>query len=681
MQKTNKKYSKFNFTIMLLLFALIPMSISIVALNILLINSGSKEIKEGMHNAMASTINQTGNAFDYNIAINENILKNYATSPILTDYLNDPDNEEYAKRAQEYTLEYFGNLEGWEGIYLADWNSKVLTHPAPPVIGRVMREGAALDELHNQMLSADNGVYNVGIIESPASQQLIISMYVPIYDGNTPIGYVGGGTFVNELATYYSDVTELNRDSAYIYFVDKEGVMLYHPDPEKIGKAVENDAVKKVIAEIAAGNHPEVECVTYKYKGVNKYAAYYVGSNERYVAVVTADESDVLSNIKSLKFVSFGVSAAIFLFFVAFVIFMTRVVVAPLNKITKALDDTANGNLDADTAIDSIVYETQVIISSSQTLQQALKDIIGKTKDISENVYDGAVNVASLADNSSSGAGMIVNAMEDLAHGAVAMAENVQDINMQVMSMGEAVDNISDRASVLVTSSNKIKIANADADEYMGKVSVSSNDSVEAVHNISAQISETNDAIEKIQDAVDMIISIANQTNLLSLNASIEAARAGEVGRGFAVVAGEIKSLSEQSNNAANEIKNIVDNIITQSEKSVLLANEVLQIITTEQKYITDAQGKFNALSDEIQLSLDEIQMISKLTEELNTSKEVISSAVTDLSAISEENAASNEEVTASINGVNESVNNIASSSETTKHLSEELKNTISYFN
>ena len=673
--------SKFNFTIMLLLFALIPLTISIIALNVLLINSGSSEIRKEMHNAMASTINQTGVAFDYNIETNETVLKNFSTSPILVEYLKNPSDAALAKKAQDYTLEYYGNLEGWEGLYLADWNSQILTHPAPPVIGRVMREGEALEQLHDQMMSADNGVYNTGIISSPASGELIISMYAPIYENGTPIGYVGGGTFVNQLATHFSDVSEMNLDSAYIYFVDKQGTMLFHPDPEKIGNPVENEAVKKVVAELEAGNHPPIECVTYKYKGANKYAAYYVGNQERYIAVVTADEAEVLADIEVLRLVSYGISAGIFIFFIFFVLYMTKVVTKPLKRITKALDDTANGSLDADTDIKSIVYETQVIIESTQTLKRVLNDIIGKTKSISEDVNVGAVDVASLADSSSNGANQIVNAMEELANGAVSMAENVQNITNQVMSMGDSVDNISERTEALVVSSNNIKRENVEADEYMDKVSISSNQSVEAVHKITRQITETNNAISQIAEAVNMIIGIATQTNLLSLNASIEAARAGEAGKGFAVVAGEIKNLSEQSNASANEIKSIVANIIEQSEKSVELAAEVAKIISTEQGYISDAQSKFNELSGEIQISLDEIQKIAGITEELNEAKEIISDAVGELSAITEENAASNEEVTASINGVTDSVYQIATNSETTKQLSEELKSTIAYFN
>ena len=117
-------------------------------------------------------------------------------APIVKEVLLNPNDADIQAKAQQYTLDFFGKLEGWEGIYIADWNSKVLTHPAPPVIGKVMREGDSLKSLQDSMINSENGVYNTGIITSPASGELIISMYAPVYDGDKIIGYVGVGTFM-----------------------------------------------------------------------------------------------------------------------------------------------------------------------------------------------------------------------------------------------------------------------------------------------------------------------------------------------------------------------------------------------------------------------------------------------------------------------------------------------------
>lgn len=231
-----------------------------------------------------------GNSVDSEFEKCEKQLFEFAGNQIVIDCLKYPDDEELAQKAYEYTVEYYSENDGWEGIYIADWNSKVLAHPAAPVIGRVMREGDRLTELQDAMLASD-GVYNVGIITSPASGQLIMSMYAPVYDtdGTTPLGYVGAGTFVNNIASKFADVSDLDIPTAYMYYVDSTGIILYHPDETRIGNPVENEAIKGLITKLEAGEHPEPECAEYLYKDAKKYAAYYVGKDEAYIAVVTFD--------------------------------------------------------------------------------------------------------------------------------------------------------------------------------------------------------------------------------------------------------------------------------------------------------------------------------------------------------------------------------------------------------
>ena len=374
-------------------------------------------------------------------------------------------------------------------------------------------------------------------------------------------------------------------------------------------------------------------------------------------------------------------AAGIVVAIIVVVLVVARIVASPLKKVAKALEDTSEGSLSADTNIHSITKETCQIINSAKKLQDVLGDTITNTKNIGGNVSTGSNLVSSLSQACSNNAEQISHAMEDLSNGAVSMAENVQSINHQVVDMGRAIENISENTTNLVNSSNKIKVANEDATKQMNNVSDSSIKSVNAVNSISEEIAETNKAVENIRNAVDMIISIASQTNLLSLNASIEAARAGEAGKGFAVVASEIKGLAEQSNNSAEQIKNIVEDIIARSNQLVNLSSEVNILITEEQGYINDTKEKFKMLGAEIDQSLQQIETIDKLTTELNTSKDAISISVEELSAVSEENSASNEEITASISDVAQSIVQIADSSKETNDLVDNLNQTIAYFN
>lgn len=677
-----KKFKlKFDFNLMLLLFALIPLITASVIVSVVIVNNSSKELKQSTHNAMLTAAEEIGASFDNNTENAKTMMQTYASAPVIKEYLANPGNADLAAKAEQYTVDFYSHLNGWEGIYLADWNTQVLTHSNAGAIGMVLREGDSLETLRNNILSTDGGVFNVGIITSPASGQLVMSMYAPIFDGDTPIGFVGAGTFVNDVANKISDVSSLGLSSAYVYFVDSQGTMLYHPDESKIGNAVENEAVKNLVAKIAAGEHPTPECVEYKYKGAMKYAAYYVDAENHYIAVVTADETDALAAINQIKIVALIIVIIMVIAFSIIVVLFARVVVKPLRAVTKAIQETSEGRLDADTDITSITYETNLLIDSAKTLQEKLQTIIGNTKLIAEDLKNGAYSVNQLAQTSADETSQIANAVNELATGATSMAENVQNINMEIMTMGDNIDSISGNAATLVKLSNSIQELNEEATEYMNNVATSSQQSVDSVNDISQQIGETNNAISVIREAVDMITSIASQTNLLALNASIEAARAGDAGRGFAVVAEEIGSLSNQSNQSASDIRAIVNNIIEQSTRSVKLSSKVAEIITQEQEYISGAQAKFEALNAEINNSLEEIRYISEKTDTLNAAKDTIVEAVAELSAISEENAASTQEVTASVTTISEDVQTINANSETTRDLSGQLTETVDYFN
>lgn len=675
-----KKIFKFNFKAVLLMFSLIPLLVGGTIVSTVSVETSQKEIKKTTNTSMLALANGVGTGINNYVSSCEVILKTFATAPIVKDTLLNPDDANIQAKAQQYTLDFFEKLEGWEGIYIADWNSKVLTHPAQPVVGKVMREGDALKSLQDSITNSENGVYNTGIITSPASGELIISMYVPVYDGDKIIGYVGGGTFIGNEATKYEDVSVLNLDTAYLYMVDKKGTILFHKDQERVGTTVENEVITSLVSDMADGKHLEPKCIEYNYEGKMKYASYFVGNNEEFIVVITADAKDVLtgvSNLRNLILVSYLIIACIF---IGIAMYFAKVFVTPFKKITEAIKKTSDGNLNADVNIHSKVEETKQLISSAVTLQKVLQNTINKTKSISNNLNDNAKTVYDLADSSATGASQITNTMEDLAQGATVVSDNTQAINSVVSDMSVAIENIASNAEELTKSSDNIKTANSEATDYMEKVSMSSEKSIDAVNKISSQIEDTNEAVSMIKNTVNIISDIASQTNLLALNASIEAARAGEAGRGFAVVANEIKNLSEQSNSSADEIKKIVDEIVNKSDASVKLSSEVASIIAEEQKFIKDTQGKFDVLNSEINVSLEQIDSIGKKVKALNDSNTSITSSVVDLGAIAEENAASNEEVSASVSMIADSIQQISDSSEKTKNLAQELDDAIKYF-
>ncbi len=366
--------------------------------------------------------------------------------------------------------------------------------------------------------------------------------------------------------------------------------------------------------------------------------------------------------------------------FVVIIIIIARMVGRPLKQVANELDIIADGNIGHSFDIHSIVNETVSISTAAKRVQSSLADIISETRNAAEELAGNIENLDEISSNLSDSAGQINTAMDELTLAASNMADSVQSVNGEVISMGENIGLIAGNVEGLSDSSGTMSTVSDTAASCMQEVMASSEKSVKAAEDISEQINMTNSSISKITEAVQFIQNIANQTQLLSLNASIEAARVGEAGKGFAVVADNIRQLSEQSSEGANSIKQLAEEIVNQSNKSVGLANEIRELIASEQKKVGEAQNSFTQLNQQIESSVGQIEGISAKAEMLDSSKASITGSVQDLSAISQENAASNEEVNANIQTMVESIHTVSNKTKVMNDLALKLEDVISRF-
>lgn len=440
----------------------------------------------------------------------------------------------------------------------------------------------------------------------------------------------------------------------------------------------EKDFVKDR-AELEAGFFDETVTI----EGVEYYGYYApVYGDGELMAMAFAGEvkTNVSEAVMSSIISSCAIAIILVVIFSVVTVLFSRKIVRTVSVADRRVNTLASGNLCKQEAYKASVRELDDLLTATDSMQGNLSETIGKVKTVSDDLTDCIAEVSSLTGSTAGKAQHITNAMDELSVTAGGMAENVQSINVQMVEIGNCINDISENVEHLYENSEQLLKTNDEAKADMAGIMTSSHKSVEAVNSILDQIRETNVSITEIEKAVGIILAISEQTALLSLNASIEAARAGEAGRGFAVVAGEIGTLSAQSAEGAEMIKNLAQTIIEKSKTSVELAEGVSDLISKEQTSINDTQRKFEELSENINQSVTKIRDIADKTENLTGYKEKVLDNVQDLSAISEENYASNEEVSANVSEIISEVQVVNKNCEKMNQMAKELETSVAYF-
>lgn len=502
----------------------------------------------------------------------------------------------------------------------------------------------------------------------------------------TEIGYLGAEAVLTpeELAKVAKDIKVSGMDSSYAYIVSADGTMMYHPTPEKIGQPVENDAVKSLLAEIAKGNRPEPDMITYLFKGVAKYASYYIGSNMDYIVIVTTDESEALSSVSMMMQRTLGGSAAALVFYSIIGFLIAAIIVKPIEKATKMivkiseLDFTDRENLQA--SLNRRKDETGVMAKAIGTLRKELADVIRSITGQSVELHDASNAMNNSAYETSQSVDQFEKAINEIAQGATSQAQETQTATENVILMGNMIEETNNEVEKLRNNARSMRDSGDKALNILAELNNINQKTKEAIQTIYEQTNMTNESALKIKEATDIITDIAEETNLLSLNASIEAARAGEQGRGFAVVASQIQKLAEQSNDSARQIADIINLLITDSEKTVETMEDVKAVIEQQNEHVINTGKAFMEVKTGIDSSVESVREITAKTKQLDDARVKVVDVVQNLTAIAEENAASTEETSASASEVGAIMGTISDNAQQLNTIADELKNSIKQF-
>ena len=349
------------------------------------------------------------------------------------------------------------------------------------------------------------------------------------------------------------------------------------------------------------------------------------------------------------SFVISGVIILIIAMVIAF-IFGKRLTLG-IKKVEGNLQKTASGNLsfEIDSKLLGRADEIGSIARSLNEVKESLASMIGSVSTAGDKLMDSSEKFSQKFANITESIQNANTAIEELAQGATSQASETEIVNNKIAELGNVIGVEKEdvgRLGESVSAMMEYSTGASESIQTLYKITEVTTNAIEIVYD---QTNKNNESAANINKAVEIIKELAEQTNLLSLNASIEAARAGEAGKGFAVVAEEIRNLAEESSNSAAEIEGIVKDLTGNIEISVNKMHEVSKNVQEQGSRLEETKEAFSHLYKEIQIVENAAKEIGGQTEVLDSLKQVVADAVNSLASVVQENAASTEETSASM--------------------------------
>lgn len=375
----------------------------------------------------------------------------------------------------------------------------------------------------------------------------------------------------------------------------------------------------------------------------------YSKTEDGFVVCALIPESEIVSQASRIAVVT--VTVVVLAFIVALVVggLLASNISSTIRKIMAKLELAAAGDLTVHVDIRN-KDEFGTLAASTNSMIDNVKQLIEKTKNVSEKVDISVETVSESARQLLSETKEITSAIEAIEQGVVQQAEDSEDCLRQM-------DDLSDKINIVSENSDKIAKIADETTEIVESGIVSINElkentgsTVDITHRVIEEILKLKESSKSIGNIVAAINEIAEQTNLLSLNASIEAARAGEAGRGFAVVAAEIRKLAEQSVDSANEINKIIEDINDKTNDTVNIARKAEDVVEVQGKSLENASQVFGHIQNKFEELVSNLNNITGGIERIAGAKVQTIDSIQSISAVSEETAAASEEVTETAN-------------------------------
>ncbi len=604
-------------------------------------------VEKDITNQMIDAVESRASIINDYVASAEEYMEAFALGSEVRELLKDPLDPELLQKAQEYT-EAFAAVKGtFEGLYIATPATYVLTHTSEGAIGITTRTGESLEEFQKTIL-AQPQLTNLGIMKSPGTGSMILSMYYPIFEGQDCIGYVGAGVYASHLMDVLLGLNiEGLPHSEYVFLNVETGTYLYHSDDTLLNTETTDSGYLEILQRIKADRNTQAGTYTYQDEnGVSQLVVYKYLEDRNWVFMVHDDAAEVYANVDVVRD-TVGILCAS----VAVVIILVTLLILyregrELMTMECAIRRLGNLELSADKELEAFYGRKDEIGMIAQTIHHVC-DCLRKTIDdigrILGEMANGniAVNVVEneayyigdfrvLVENLKSIRTHLTEVMCDITQIANQVESNANQVStgaqelsqrtlQQKISIDGLVSNITDITEQIQSSAVRCGNASDLVDRAAGYAS-EADTKMEQLKTATKNIDESSMQIRSI---IKTIEDISFQTNVLALNASVEASRAGSAGKGFSVVAEEVRSLASKSAEAVSD----TGTLIGRSIQDVKTGTESTNLAISAMQVISECIQSIKTLMDEIALaSVQQSEMITSVENRVKEVSKVIQS-------------------------------------------------------
>ncbi len=648
-------------------------------------NRTNKTMKTATINRLSETTETRAKLIDTYLDNTAQYLEDYGQADEVINFLKNPSDKKLLKVAQDYTDRYGATVDNIEGLFISSMDTYTYTHINHEMIGKYSKTDKEAIEALDKVLESTKDVYSPGVVLSPASGNQVIVNYYTIYDNGKAIGYVGAAVNATGLMDILNGLEMKGLDNSQYYLVNANtSVYIFAKETKNIGQEVKDTNLLKIISTVK--DNEKIDTSTFEYTGSSgDMLAVYKNMSERgWIFIVQDKTSEVYAAVNSLSKIVFIICIVVLILVAAIswiaVSFIAKDLVYVGNVISDvglSLDLTKSSDLDK---FKGRKDEIGNISTATVSLVEAIKEAVVELKEKGQELFDTSGKLSDISGNALSTVSQVDTAVQEIAQGATDQATETEKASESVISIGEQIKDTSDATDVIRENSIRMQESGEKIIEVINNLSTISEKAKSAVDDIYEQTNTTNNSAMKIKEATAIINSIAEETNLLSLNASIEAARAGEQGKGFSVVATQIRKLAEQSADSVQQIEEIISVLLADSSTAVDTMDEVKEIMNQQSIYMEDTISSFTSVKNGIDQTITGVNGISHKVEQMDSSRNAVVDVVQSLSAIAEENAANAEETSASTSIVSELMNDISDSAKEVSAVAEEMDKTVSIF-